>query len=54
MFNCICFRRSRGFGFVIFANASSVDEAQAARPHMLDGKVVDTKRAVPKGVSKLI
>ena len=51
--DCVCVRRSRGFGFIIFANSSSVDAAQAARPHTLDGKVVDTKRAVPKGVSVL-
>jgi len=28
-----------------------VDAAQAARPHVVDGREVETKRAVPKGVS---
>lgn len=30
--------RSRGFGFVTFNEASCVDRAQAARPHVVDGK----------------
>ena len=29
-----------------------VDAAQAARPHIVDGREVETKRAVPKGVSR--
>lgn len=28
-----------------------VDAAQAARPHKLDGKTVEPKRAVPRNVS---
>ena len=28
-----------------------VDAAQAARPHVVDGRSVDTKRALPKEVS---
>lgn len=28
-----------------------VDAAQAARPHKLDGKIVEPKRAVPRNVS---
>ena len=27
-----------------------VDDAQKARPHKIDGKVVDTKRAMPREV----
>jgi len=42
--------RSRGFGFVIFTNPESLDSVQAARPHEVDGRVVDTKRALPKSV----
>ncbi|XP_058979516.1 ribonucleoprotein RB97D-like isoform X1 [Musca domestica] len=38
--------RSRGFGFVTFADASCVDKAQAARPHVVDGKTVDSKRVI--------
>jgi heterogeneous nuclear ribonucleoprotein A1/A3 len=41
-------QRSRGFGFVTYAKKSQVDAAQAARPHEIDGKKVDSKRAVPK------
>jgi RNA recognition motif-containing protein len=40
--------KSRGFGFVTFKEASSVDKAQADRPHKLDGKEVDSKRAMPR------
>jgi len=29
-----------------------VDAAQAARPHVVDGREVETKRAVPKGVTE--
>jgi len=46
------FDRSRGFGFVIFTSPEALDAVQAARPHEVDGRVVDTKRALPKSVSK--
>jgi RNA recognition motif-containing protein len=41
-------KKSRGFGFVTFETEGSVDTAQAARPHTIDGKQVDCKRAIPK------
>lgn len=41
-------RKSRGFGFVTYENSEQVDKAQAARPHKIDGRTVDTKRAVPR------
>ncbi|XP_076344428.1 RNA-binding protein Musashi homolog Rbp6-like isoform X4 [Tachypleus tridentatus] len=41
-------RRSRGFGFVTFANPSSVDKVLANGPHELDGKKIDPKIAFPK------
>ncbi|KAJ1349920.1 hypothetical protein KIN20_005596 [Parelaphostrongylus tenuis] len=41
-------KRSRGFGFVTFATKANVDAAMAARPHVIDGKTVDPKRAVPR------
>ncbi|KAL7634791.1 UNVERIFIED_CONTAM: hypothetical protein RMT77_015168 [Armadillidium vulgare] len=41
-------KRSRGFGFVAFSRAYMVDEAQKRRPHKIDGRSVDTKRAVPR------
>jgi len=44
-------KRSRGFGFITYADAESVDTAMANRPHNLDGKEVESKRAIPKDVS---
>ncbi|KAL4228954.1 hypothetical protein ACF0H5_011994 [Mactra antiquata] len=41
-------KRSRGFGFVTFAESSCVTDVQANRPHKIDGKQVETKRATPK------
>jgi len=41
-------KRSRGFGFVAFSQSYMVDEAQKSRPHNIDGKDVDVKRAVPR------
>jgi len=40
--------RSRGFGFVEYASLEEVDKCQAARPHKLDEKTVETKRATPR------
>ncbi len=39
---------SRGFGFVTFADSSSVDALMQSRPHTLDNRVVEPKRAVNK------
>ncbi|XP_036213237.2 ribonucleoprotein RB97D isoform X2 [Bactrocera oleae] len=41
-------KRSRGFGFITYSDTFMVDRAQAARPHVIDGKQVDSKRALPK------
>jgi len=41
-------KRSRGFGFVAFSHSYMVDEAQKNRPHVIDGRTVDTKRAIPR------
>ncbi|XP_057565943.1 heterogeneous nuclear ribonucleoproteins A2/B1-like [Hippopotamus amphibius kiboko] len=41
-------KRSRGFGFVTFSCMAEVDAAMAARPHSIDGRVVEPKRAVPR------
>lgn len=30
--------RPRGFGFITYVDSSCVDRAQAARPHVVDGK----------------
>ena len=40
--------KSRGFGFVAFSKSYMVDEAQKNRPHKIDNRTVDTKRAVPR------
>lgn len=44
-------KRSRGFGFVTFSSMAEVDAAMAARPHTIDGRVVEPKRAVAREVS---
>ncbi|VDN53238.1 unnamed protein product [Dracunculus medinensis] len=44
-------KRSRGFGFVSYKTQAEVDLAMANRPHMIDGKTVDPKRAVPRDQS---
>lgn len=41
-------KRSRGFGFVTFSVMTEVDNAMKNRPHVIDGKTVDPKRAVPR------
>lgn len=41
-------KRSRGFGFITYSRAHMVDDAQTARPHRVDGRVVEPKRAVPR------
>ncbi|XP_037949476.1 ribonucleoprotein RB97D-like [Teleopsis dalmanni] len=41
-------KRSRGFGFITYSSPTMVDKAQAARPHVIDGKTVDSKRALPR------
>ncbi|UJR15272.1 hypothetical protein I4U23_002226 [Adineta vaga] len=40
--------RSRGFGFVTFDNSASVDALMDSRPHTLDNRVVEPKRAIPR------
>lgn len=41
-------RRSRGFGFITYSRSYMVDDAQNARPHKVDGREVEPKRAVPR------
>lgn len=46
--------RSRGFGFITYSQSSMVDQAMANRPHKIDGREVETKRAVPRDVRNLV
>ncbi|XP_016332573.1 heterogeneous nuclear ribonucleoprotein A0-like [Sinocyclocheilus anshuiensis] len=41
-------QRSRCFGFVTYSTAEEADAAMAARPHVVDGKTVELKRAVAR------
>lgn len=41
-------KRSRGFGFVTFSSEDQVDTVMMHRPHVINGKQVDPKRAVPR------
>ncbi|XP_023298694.2 ribonucleoprotein RB97D isoform X1 [Lucilia cuprina] len=41
-------KRSRGFGFITYTKAYMVDKAQDNRPHIIDGKAVEAKRALPR------
>ncbi|XP_077103984.1 heterogeneous nuclear ribonucleoprotein A0b [Siphateles boraxobius] len=41
-------QRSRCFGFVTYSSAEEADAAMAARPHVVDGKNVELKRAVAR------
>lgn len=42
--------RSRGFGFITYEKVAMLDECQANRPHKIDGREVETKRAMPREV----
>jgi len=46
--------RSRGFGFIRYVNASSVEDAIAARPHTLGGNTLEPHRSAPKEYSERI
>jgi len=41
-------KRSRGFGFIKYKTKDSVDDVQKARPHKIDDRDVETKRAMPR------
>ncbi|KAK2102282.1 Heteroproteinous nuclear ribonucleoprotein A1, partial [Saguinus oedipus] len=41
-------KRSRDFGFITYATVEEMDEAMNARPHKVDGRVVEPKRAVSR------
>jgi len=41
-------KHSRGFGFVTYSTIKMAEAAMDARPHTINGKVVDPKRAIPR------
>lgn len=41
-------RRSRGFGFITYMSAASVDAALSVEQHIVDNRRVEAKRAVPR------
>ncbi|XP_006825377.1 RNA-binding protein squid-like isoform X2 [Saccoglossus kowalevskii] len=41
--------RSRGFGFVLFADGASVEKVLQPQEHKLDGRIIDPKRAKARG-----
>jgi len=41
-------KKSRGFGFITYKESCQLDEAQKNRPHHIDGRDTDTKRAMPR------
>lgn len=41
-------KHSRGFGFVTFSTVVEAETAMCNRPHTINGKVVDAKRAIPR------
>ncbi|KAL7676767.1 hypothetical protein ACOME3_003016 [Neoechinorhynchus agilis] len=43
--------KSRGFGFVAFAKSDSINELMKSRPHYIDGRELDVRRATPKEFS---
>ena len=46
-------RRSRGFGFITFAEPSAVDRVLEQPNHVLDNRRVEAKRAVSTAISRL-
>jgi len=44
--------KSRGFGFVLFEESSTIDKVVAEKTHMLHGRQIDPKRAQARGAVK--
>ncbi|KAK3762152.1 hypothetical protein RRG08_024960 [Elysia crispata] len=47
-------KKSRGFGFVTFANTDAVQKALAEKEHKLHGRTIDPKVANPRQVNKKV
>ena len=45
-------KRCRGFGFVTYATMEEVDATMNARPHKVDGRIVEPKKAISREVSQ--
>lgn len=41
-------QKPKGFGFITYAEAKQVDEMMKNRPHIIDGRQVEPKRATPR------
>ncbi|XP_073816427.1 ribonucleoprotein RB97D-like [Musca autumnalis] len=41
-------QRSKGFGFVTYKDSASIERAQSVKPHVIDGRNVDSKPALPR------
>uniref|UniRef100_A0A915CYU0 RRM domain-containing protein n=1 Tax=Ditylenchus dipsaci TaxID=166011 RepID=A0A915CYU0_9BILA len=54
--DCVVMRneeqRSKGFGFVTLASKDQLAAALGTLPHTIDGKVVDSKAAVPRSANR--
>jgi heterogeneous nuclear ribonucleoprotein A1/A3 len=46
-------KRSRGFGFITFKTVEGIDASQKDRPHSIDNREIETKRAMPRDVRYL-
>lgn len=47
-------RKSRGFGFVVFASADTVEKVLEEKEHKLHGRIIDPKKANPRPVNKKV
>jgi len=47
-------RKSRGFGFVVFASREAIEKVLAEKEHKLHGRTIDPKQANPRPVNKKV
>jgi len=41
-------KESRGFGFITYSKSEAVEQVFSSRPHVIDNKTLDVKRAMPR------